>query len=1734
MKRLFRNKKFLGATSLVLVTSLVVGTMAFKRSNKEKGLKSLYVPQVAADAGVSDFDSASLVNYSTILERAVNYGIVSGEELHLVGHMETTFATKLYRINADKNCDVDLAGAEPAQFIIADIAPGSKAIFGQTYIGGDGMKFVFDTTKELVENNRFQYNTDFKGVPVYRTYEKADLELSIDTMLVNIKRQSDTMLTKNAFDGDKIAAFSDGEHATIDLTDPSYKDATIYINVPGDSKLQNVIGTTGGLTIKKDPSTVVVFNLLTDGYTKMSKYRVETAGKQIDTDTTCKGDDSDHNKDVDKYIARSIIWNIPNASSVDYDITAGLFLVPNPRTTGNVVGSSAGWIAAAGKTIVTDGEFHYIYHDREDFEIDNGESDLHFAARKAFTQNKTGVPEEDNSIQLSAGDYTFTFQETESDYQKTIGTATTVKNDAFSKITFPTLKYKASDIDPVVGETHYYVIKELKKEDGLDNVLLSDGEIDIQVDITNFNGNIHFVVTTKMYLSAEDKAAGNAYGGEDHKDMSGAEFSLGAFFNEVKKDQKASLQLTKTLDGEDPNKTYKVAVKKGQQYVQDYNGTLKTKEHYFELSKDRTIQISDLKPGEYTIVEEEGDIRGYSLTATTISVDGAQTSLDANSDYPTATIALNNQDNKNVVINNTYEKADLDNTTQITVTKKITIDDQEPSTIPDAFAGKKIQFALRDNNSNQYIVDTNGKTSTTKQYLSVGIGESLTIYGLKLNTLYVIEENGQSAEVPGYSVTFTGPQVLTSSNPNENRDVSLENKYTRQKNNLEIRKYFYNQNNNDILNQIGGLDNLSFTVTGPDDFTTVTLSWADFTNGVKRFENVPVGEYTITETGGDKTGSDSYVFKEYTVKTQSPVKQYETGVYIITNTYDQVYKQRVEIIKNVEGLDPSYADKEYEIAIINSKGEYYTERNGTVTFETTPYYIKVRAGYQNRFVSELIPTGVYHLEEKDSAKIPGYSFAVNYENGQTFTLNSNSMASRTIKNVYTRYALSVKKNVTGTYPYTNTVYAFAVLNTNTNKYINTAGEEINNGIDPYCFTITDGETVEVALKNPGNYKVVEKNENVSENVHFDLVTTYEVTGDPTKSEVAINDTTKTGEITITNDYTYKHEGSLEIVKNITGDGYDPDKTYPITVEFDSPVAYSVNGAAPITKPSTTYSTSIKAGAANSVTLSKIPVGTKCRVIEGASALTDGYSLVNIEYYDGNTKIGEVSSDYDQASAFITLTGDGVEHKAVVNNKYEKAKINITKTIYGVLSNLSTADKNNLTFVVNDQDGTEIWRGNLGDTSKFTISDPGNGYYVSYKSVDIPVTDLSKSYTVTEILTNASGMNIFVVYTINGSDEQVTRRNETNRDPIKTKTFTLNPGEVKTIEFKDTYHVYDVKVVKHVEGTDARDQLFKIVVEFTPPTNGTIDWDSVLILNPYERDGASYTVDRNTNTVTCYLKGDQYINIRRLPVGATYDAHEDLTGISNYVMSKEIEYCDSKKKVDDLDYGPDCIDVYNKYEETKCNVTISKKALDVAGNELPGATLTLTGVDGTTAIDLKSLVTSGAVTVDYGTGAAATTGYTGNGIQFKSGTKATEIKNLPNGTYTLKETAVPEGSDYEVSTDIVFTVENGKITDATVQGKNNVDKDSGLITMVDDLAKTGNLKVTKTKAAGSDEIAATAKFEITIDLTVPAGKDLSKVTVTGGTLSGTKVTANLAVGESVTIENLPENTTYAVNETAVAD
>ena len=312
MKQFFKNKKVLGATSLVLVTSLVIGNVAFRKSGKKDGSSSMLgIPQVQAADDIKDYDSSSAVNYSTILRRAIDYGILS-KTLTQIDHMETTFAVDLYRSTKGTNNDVDLAGDAPAQFIIARVEPGSKVRFGATFHeDGDPhkpslpMDFVIDTTEALANSDTFVYDTAFVGEHLYRTYPVGDLQTNIQSMLDHVKSESDKMLQKGAFNGDDLLSNSN----VLDFDSDEYENATIYIDVPENGRLYAAIQDTDKLQIKKRSSTVIVFNVLQKNSITLDKYYVTVDGKDIHTDTTCEGNSpaGGHNDDVNKEIAQKII-----------------------------------------------------------------------------------------------------------------------------------------------------------------------------------------------------------------------------------------------------------------------------------------------------------------------------------------------------------------------------------------------------------------------------------------------------------------------------------------------------------------------------------------------------------------------------------------------------------------------------------------------------------------------------------------------------------------------------------------------------------------------------------------------------------------------------------------------------------------------------------------------------------------------------------------------------------------------------------------------------------------------------------------------------------------------------------------------------------------------------------------------------------------------------------------------------------------------------------------------------------------------------------------------------------------------------------------------------------------------------------------------------------------------------------------------------------------------------------
>ncbi|MBQ2824618.1 MAG: hypothetical protein IJF18_08590, partial [Oscillospiraceae bacterium] len=205
-------------------------------------------------------------------------------------------------------------------------------------------------------------------------------------------------------------------------------------------------------------------------------------------------------------------------------------------------------------------------------------------------------------------------------------------------------------------------------------------------------------------------------------------------------------------------------------------------------------------------------------------------------------------------------------------------------------------------------------------------------------------------------------------------------------------------------------------------------------------------------------------------------------------------------------------------------------------------------------------------------------------------------------------------------------------------------------------------------------------------------------------------------------------------------------------------------------------------------------------------------------------------------------------------------------------------------------------------------------------------------------------------------------------------------------------------------------------------------------------------------------------------------------------------------------------VDNKSAPDTFSATLSKR--DVAGEELAGAEITITGTGAHGDVDFTKVKATTGAEVVTGTG----TGTSGK-ITYTSGTTDTVISGLPAGTYTMTETTAPLG--YDVTTAVTFTIDDdGNVTSASL-----VD---GKVVMTDKATKY-NVTLSKEDVAGAELEGATIR--ITCNEAIE-DVDFTTVTVSGGATEVTKETdfVTFKSGTTATIlSGLPAGT-YTMTET----
>ena len=540
-------------------------------------------------------DSASSINYSSILGRAVDYGIVA-ENFKQMNHMESTFAVKNYAsLKGDAN-DIDKLDPKATAHVL--VGALDKANSGGTAPIKDEAPDDFVPAEYSLNNSNDQFNVRsiinvgscsaktmiFEGpnavltdnyICVDNVKDKPKDELDFRWKYNEATDASIDLIINKAFDSSaKLKAKCDDPAYRInyreymngkdlDLSGESFVDKVVYVDV--DSELLEKMSQAEGLTITKEASTVIVFTVSDEDGTNfvnpktnentvcLNKFKVSVVGgaQNILTD--------DDNKYVDEEVCQKIIWNITTSAPVRLCNTAGLVIVPNAKV--DVYNTSRGWIVAKDLTN-SFGEWHYLYKGISQDVNDDAYNQMHFSVRKAFTRDwgtadsSTGYtrPEEDSSVFIEGGDYTFEFYKADR-YNINPNLSTNgltlikeVSNQDTSYVKFPKLTFFAKqseaeadsrwnhDPNYVIpdGETHtfYYLIKEKNVGTDKGSVEISDGYINIQLNVKNDNGTFLFNVTTDTYLGNESHSK---YFHNENVAMSGVEFDLDDFFNKVGK-----------------------------------------------------------------------------------------------------------------------------------------------------------------------------------------------------------------------------------------------------------------------------------------------------------------------------------------------------------------------------------------------------------------------------------------------------------------------------------------------------------------------------------------------------------------------------------------------------------------------------------------------------------------------------------------------------------------------------------------------------------------------------------------------------------------------------------------------------------------------------------------------------------------------------------------------------------------------------------------------------------------------------------------------------------------------------------------------------------------------------------------------------------------------------------------------------------------------------------------------
>ena len=1597
-------------------------------------------------------DASSAVNYTTILGRATDYGIVT-PEFYQNDHMETTIAVNDYYNIAGQANDVDLAGDKPVHFIVGDV----KDSFGETACAD----MTFDKTYNLApmvynvettstDKSRIHGTANFPGQVKYKTQTYESITKNVNNMIQHAIDESNELAGKTkAVPVSSVGSLS-GKYI-IDLTDSSYENTTVYINVTAeDTDFLNALRGTDDLFIKKCSSTVVVFNVLAtsnnapgtkcgkepylegenaDSFLCIGQYTVFTNEKGmgpndgINTTTTFSGNESQHNKEVDAEIAQKIIFNMPNASNISLKTAAATFIAPKKDVIVTVDGPSAGWIVANGK-VKNNTEFHYVYHGRSENENSDDNSTLHFAAKKLFTKsyNATTDPdtgnksvEEDTTVFLSAQQYSFTL------YNATLNeSGDYVQGSAVGSVTnYDTNKIKFPDLTIIGPGTYHYIIKEDNSASVPSGISVSDGEIDIELIVREEDGVLYSTVNSKQYLTAADKASGNVFKSNNGVEVSGVEFSLGGIYNLVTDEYKiGSIELEKKLVDSDGNpiEYSQLSDSAKENIIFTVTGP-KSYSKTISLSKFNSSGkyiINNLPIGDYTVTETVNNgeylIKDYKYTGNTVTNNG--------------NVTVTADTKSGVTVTNEFESST--STKGLLELKKLT------TKAPDSYSDK--EYSVRIYNGNGYLKE-NGELSDDPYSIKIKANQTISIETEELGQ-YTIEELDASDEYYTVAPTYSSSNVTISAG-NISKET-ITNDFSEKKGSLILTKEFlfdgtkigYLANNFDV-------NNISFDIVkaGTSD-VVATCSFATNDGQIqssfnKTINDLPVGSYEVIEHNNQQSivvgphwdpqsqsdVTDTYVYSattgtsSFTIendgdnKTVSLVNEYVTG----TAPTPVDVNLSASKTYTIDGTDQTLTADQFGFAL-------------TKDGETTAAQTKGNAADGSVKFDKLTfnQTGTYKYKV---AEVKGSDSEIDYD---ATVYDVEIVVTKNDAENKLEAATTIKKSGTAvsSMSFTNTKTTVAptpvdvILSANKTYTIDGTDQTLT--ADQFSFTLTeDGSSV--ATQTKGNA--------ADGSVKFDKLTfnqtgTYkykvaEVKG--SDSEIDYDATVYDVEIVVTkNDADNKLEAATTITKNgspatlafvNTKTTTPTPAPTPATVNLTANKTYTIDGtdqaltadqfSFTLTKDGETTAAQTKGNAADgTVTFDTIiydQPGTytyHVAEVKGSDSTIDYDTSV----YDVVVEVTKNDAE-NKLEATTTITKSGVASSMLFSNtKTTTGKLTLTKTFGGDVTK-EEVESDSITFEI--KCGTK-W---LNTSTKqlqdrpyeillSTLTPDSTGLKYSMTIEDIPSGNYDVIETNKSIYIKENGQTTGIPYTLSTTSKT-------------TDSTSVSATTAGTLELTDNYTKPAVKISK-IDATGKQEIEGAELVLYSSDAQGN------------KTGTFSKTWTSKKSVETFYLEAGTY-TIQETVAPSGYEKTTNL-----FIFKVEYDSTDNDKLVITQLSGDHMPGTYDKttglisFENDPIKATGGLKITvleEGTKRVVPNATVEVEAPEGTTFPDGSTKIT--VVTDSNG----QVTKYTG-----KDGKEYKLTEGLTPGDYKITVTKVPDGYKVTVGKTETVTVKTGEVTE----------------------------------------------------------------------------------------------------------